>query len=119
MLWGSSDSNALGEFCPLSWDAPDAKNAITFGLVGWLIAACSFLQNRWHTEPKVCRLETITAETLTEEQALEQQKQETGKAEQETEGSSDPNKNLEGKSYTVEPCEEKKTKISHDSREGD
>ncbi|XP_064003182.1 chloride channel CLIC-like protein 1 isoform X2 [Pogoniulus pusillus] len=75
--------------------------------------------NRWHTEPKVCRLETITAENLTEEQAFEQQKQETGKAEQETEASSDPNKKPEGESYTVEPREEKKTKISHDSREGD
>ncbi|XP_054021561.1 chloride channel CLIC-like protein 1 [Dryobates pubescens] len=75
---------------------------------------------RWHTEPEVCRLETITAENLTEEQALEQQKQETGKAERETEGSCDPNKNLEGKNYmVVEPHEEKKTKISRDSQEGD
>ncbi|KAK4820262.1 hypothetical protein QYF61_022620 [Mycteria americana] len=75
--------------------------------------------NRLHTEAEVCRLETITAENLTEEHALDQQNQETGKAEQETGESCDPNKNLEGKSSAVEPCEEKKKSSSRDSQEED
>ncbi|XP_075012597.1 chloride channel CLIC-like protein 1 isoform X2 [Calonectris borealis] len=65
--------------------------------------------NRLHTESEVCRLETVTAENLTEEHALEQQKQETGKAERETGENCDPNKNLEGKSPAMEPCEEKRS----------
>ncbi|XP_055581066.1 chloride channel CLIC-like protein 1 isoform X1 [Falco biarmicus] len=64
--------------------------------------------NRLHSESEVCRLETITAENLTEGHALEQQKQETGKAERETGENCDPNKNLEGKSSAMEPCEAKK-----------
>ncbi|XP_072724777.1 chloride channel CLIC-like protein 1 isoform X3 [Ciconia boyciana] len=75
--------------------------------------------NRLHTEAEVCRLETITAENLTEEHALDQQNQETGKAEQETGESCDPNKNLEGKSSAVEPCEDKKKSSSRDSQEDD
>ncbi|XP_009982681.1 PREDICTED: chloride channel CLIC-like protein 1 [Tauraco erythrolophus] len=75
--------------------------------------------NRLHTESGVYRLETITAENLTEEHALEPQKQETGKAERETGENYDPNKNLEGKSSPVEPCEEKKRSSSCDSQEGD
>ncbi|KAI1236620.1 hypothetical protein IHE44_0014873 [Lamprotornis superbus] len=64
-------------------------------------------QNRLYTEHEV-RLETLKAENLTEEAALKQQKQETDKAEGKTGENCDPNKNLEGKSSTVEPCEEKK-----------
>ncbi|XP_050757316.1 chloride channel CLIC-like protein 1 [Gymnogyps californianus] len=75
--------------------------------------------NRLHTESEVCRPKTITAENLTEELALEQQKQETGKAEQEMGENCDPNKNLEGKSSAMEPCEEKKKSSSRDSQEGD
>lgn len=74
--------------------------------------------NRLHTESEVCRLEAITAENLTEEGGLEQQKQETGKAERETGENCDPNKNREGKSPAMEPCEEKKSS-SRDSQEGD
>ncbi|KAM9379225.1 chloride channel CLIC-like protein 1 [Phaethornis superciliosus] len=87
--------------------------------------------NRLHTEPEVCRLETITAEILTEEHALEKQKEETGKAEQETGEDCDPNKNLEGKSSAIEPCKEKSSsshqkvtkkeekQVSFDAQEGD
>ncbi|KAM9238548.1 chloride channel CLIC-like protein 1 isoform 1-T2 [Leptosomus discolor] len=65
-----------------------------------------------HTECEVCRLETITAENLTEERALEQQKQETGKAERESGENCDPDKNPEGKSSAVEPCDEEQKKSS-------
>ncbi|XP_032856633.2 chloride channel CLIC-like protein 1 [Tyto alba] len=75
--------------------------------------------NRLHTESEVCRLETITAENLTEEYAPEQQKEERGKAELETGENCDPNKNLEGKSSAMEPCEEKKKNSSCDAQEGD
>ncbi|XP_030310746.1 chloride channel CLIC-like protein 1 [Calypte anna] len=87
--------------------------------------------NRLHTEPEVCRLETITAENLTEEHVLEQQKEEAGKAEQETGKNCDPNKNLEGKSSAMEPCKEKNSsshgevtkkeeeQVSLDAQEGD
>ncbi|XP_063263736.1 chloride channel CLIC-like protein 1 isoform X2 [Prinia subflava] len=75
--------------------------------------------NRLHTESEVHRLETLQAENLTEEAALEQQKRETGKAEGETGENCDPNKNLEGKSSAMEPCEEKKKSVLHDSQERD
>ncbi|XP_074954400.1 chloride channel CLIC-like protein 1 isoform X1 [Phalacrocorax aristotelis] len=74
--------------------------------------------HRLYTESEVCRRETITAEKLTEEHALEQQKQDRGKAEQETGDNCDPNKNPEGKSSAVEPCEKRRSS-SHDSQEGD
>ncbi|RMC08410.1 hypothetical protein DUI87_14654 [Hirundo rustica rustica] len=76
-------------------------------------------QNRFYTESEVHRLETLKAENLPDETALEQQKQETGKAEGETGENCDPNKNLEGKSSAVEPCEEKKKSVLHDSQERD
>ncbi|KAM6128963.1 chloride channel CLIC-like protein 1 isoform 2-T2 [Phoenicopterus ruber ruber] len=75
--------------------------------------------NRLHTESEVCRVEAISAENLTEEHAFEQQKQETGKAERETGENCDPNKHQEGKSSTVEPCEETRKSNSCDSQEGD
>lgn len=75
----------------------------------------TFLQSRLHTESEVQRLETLKAENLNEETALEQQKQETGKAGE----NCDPDKNLEGKSSAVEPCEEKKKSVLHDSQERD
>lgn len=78
-----------------------------------------FLQNRLCTESEVHRLETLKAENFTEEAALKQQKQETDKAEGETGENCDPNKNLEGKSSAVEPCEEKKESVLHDSQEKD
>lgn len=77
------------------------------------------MQNRLHTESEVHRLETLRAETATEEAALEQQKQKTGKAEGEIGENCDPNKNLEGKSSAMEPCEEKKKSVLHDSQERD
>ncbi|KAF4789616.1 chloride channel CLIC like 1 [Turdus rufiventris] len=76
-------------------------------------------QNRLCTESEVHRLETLKAENFTEEAALKQQKQETDKAEGETGENFDPNKNLEGKSSAVEPCEEKKESVLHDSQEKD
>ncbi|XP_014741003.1 PREDICTED: chloride channel CLIC-like protein 1 [Sturnus vulgaris] len=75
-------------------------------------------QNRLYTEHEV-RLETLKAENLTEEAALKQQKQETDKAEGKTGENCDPNKNLEGKSSAVEPCEEKKESALHNSQERD
>lgn len=77
------------------------------------------MQNRLHTESDVHRLETLKAENLTEEAALEQQKQETSKAEGETGENGDTNKNLEGKSSPVEPCEEKKEGALCDSQQRD
>lgn len=50
---------------------------------------------------------------------LLKQKQETGKAEGETGENGDPNKNLEGKSSAMEPCEEKKESVLHGSQERD
>ncbi|XP_066048409.1 chloride channel CLIC-like protein 1 isoform X2 [Chamaea fasciata] len=75
-------------------------------------------QSRLHTESEVQRLETLKAENLNEEAVLEQQKQETGKA-GETGENCDPDKNLEGKSSAMEPCEEKKKSVLHDSQERD
>lgn len=77
------------------------------------------MQNRLYTESEVHRLETLKAENLNEEPAHEQQKQETGKGEGETGENGDPNKNLEGKSSAVEPCEEEKESVLHDSQERD
>ncbi|XP_032923175.1 chloride channel CLIC-like protein 1 isoform X2 [Catharus ustulatus] len=76
-------------------------------------------QNRLCTEAEVHRPETLKAENFTEEAALKQQKQETEKAEGETGENCDPNKNLKGKSSAVEPCEEKKENVLHDSQEKD
>lgn len=76
------------------------------------------MQNRLYTEHEV-RLETLKAENLTEEAAVKQQKQETEKAVGKSGENCDPNKNLERKSSAVEPCEEKKESVVHDSQERD
>ncbi|XP_031974640.1 chloride channel CLIC-like protein 1 isoform X3 [Corvus moneduloides] len=76
-------------------------------------------QNRLYTESEVHRLGNLKAENLNEEPALEQQKQETDKAKGETGENGDPNRNLEGKSSAMEPSEEKKNIVLHDSQERD
>ncbi|XP_062353817.1 chloride channel CLIC-like protein 1 isoform X2 [Cinclus cinclus] len=76
-------------------------------------------QNRLYTESEIYRLETLKAENLTEEAPDKQQKQATDKAEGETGENCNSNKNVEGKSPAVEPCEEKRESILHDSQEGD
>ncbi|XP_010150016.1 PREDICTED: chloride channel CLIC-like protein 1, partial [Eurypyga helias] len=73
--------------------------------------------HRLHTEPEVCRPETVAAENCTAEQPPEQQKRETGKAERETGENRDPNKNPGGKSSAAEPPEEQSSAC--DAQEGD